>query len=161
MEQELEPVKIAKEIADQVDQSQLPEQYRVAAFRAILEHRLGITPAVAARMEAPGFPGAAEEMSFSEFLNQLGELRANPQRFAAVAFYYERHRGERSVTQENIINSMTDASLRSPANFTRDMRVAASARNALLMQAREQKDGAPAWQLTRTGRTFIEQRLSA
>lgn len=149
-----EPINVALEIAKQVEQ--LPERYRDDAFKLILEDWLRVR-----RGEAPKFAEVVEEISFSEFLNQLEELRTNPQRFAAVAFYYERHRGERSVTQENIINSMTDASLRSPANFTRDMRVAASARNALLMQAREQKDGAPAWQLTRTGRTFIEQRLSA
>lgn len=153
-----EPINVVLGIIKQVEQ--LPEQYRVEAFRVLLERRLGISLAAAAEKAAPEVPAAAEEMSFSEFLNQLGKLRTNPQRFAAVAFYYERHRGERSVTQEDIINSMTDAGLPAPANFARDMRVATSARNALLMLAREPKDGATAWQSTRTGRTFIEQRLS-
>ncbi len=154
-----EPINVALEIAKQVEQ--LPEQYRIGAFRALLEHQLAIKSTAVARMEAPKFAEGVEEMSFSEFLNQLGELRTNPQRFAAVASYYERHRRESSVTQEDIINSMTDAGLPAPANFARDMRVATSARNALLMRAREPKDGASAWQLTRTGRTFIEQRLKA
>lgn len=153
-----EPINIALEIVEQV--KQLPEQYRTDAFRVLLEHRLGISLAAAEEKAAPEVPPAAEEMSFSEFLNQLGEPKTNPQRFAAVAFYYERHRRESGVTQEDIINSMMDAGLRASANFPRDMRTATSAKNALLMSAREPKDGAPAWQLTRTGRTFIEQRLS-
>lgn len=156
-----EPIKIAEEIADEMEKSLVPEQYRGVAFRILLEYRLGTRPVAAASIETPKFPGVTEEMSFSELLNQIGELKTNPQKFAGVAFYYERFRQEGSVTQEDIINTMTDASLRAPANFPRDMRLATSTKNALLMPSREPKNGASAWQLTRTGRTFIEQRLSA
>jgi len=155
-----EPINIALEIVNQVEE-QLPQRYQVEAFRVLLEHRLGIKAVAIAGKVAREFPVAEEEMSFSEFLNQLGELQTNPQRFAAVASYYERYRRESSVNQDDIVNTMTDAGLRAPGNFSRDMRGATSARNALLMQARQRKDGSPAWQLTRTGRTFIEQRISA
>lgn len=154
-----EPLDIALEIANQVEQ--LPEQYRAIAFRAFLEYRLGTRTGAPVRVETSGLPVDIEEMSFSEFLNQLGELRKNPQRFAAAASYYERYRRESSVTQEEIIGTMTDAGLRPPANFPRDIRVATSTRSALLMPSREPKNGQTAWQLTRTGRQFIERRLSS
>jgi len=156
--QEQELVNVALEIAHLVDQ--LPEQYRVDAFRVLLEHRLGIR-AAEAQIEAPGARVITEEISFSEFLNQVGELKTNQQRFAAVAYYYNRYQKETSVTEDNIVDSMMSAGLRAPANFSRDMRVAISAKNALLMQARESKNGAPAWQLTITGRKFIEEKLKA
>lgn len=157
-----EPLKIAEEIADAIEESRLPEQYRLIVFRAILEHRLGIRTAIPAQAKTPEPSLTAEELSFSEFLNQFGEqLRTNPQRFAAVASYYERYRRESSVTQEEIIGTMTDAGLRPPANFSRDIRVATSTRSALLMPSREPKNGQTAWQLTRTGRQFIEKQLSS
>lgn len=154
--QEQEPINVALEIAKQVEQ--LPEQYRVDAFRVLLEYRLGTRP-VEMQIKTPGVHIIAEETPFSEFLNQIGELKTNQQRFAAVAYYYNRYRKESAVTEDNIVDSMMSAGLRPPANFSRDMRVATSAKNALLMQAREPKDGAQAWQLTITGRNFIEAKL--
>lgn len=156
--QEQEPINVALEMAKQVEQ--LPEQYRVDAFRILLEHRLGVRPP-GVEIGAPGARVIVEELSFSEFLNQVGELKTNPQRFTAIAYYYDRYRKEKSVTEDNIVNSMMDAGLRAPANFSRDMRVATSAKNALLMQAREPKDRVIAWQLTITGRQFIEEKLKA
>lgn len=156
--QEQEPINVTLEIAKQVEQ--LPEQYRVDAFRVLLEHRLRIRPAEV-QIETPGTHVIAGEISFSEFLNQVRELKTNQQRFAVVAYYYNRYRKESSVTKGNIVDSMMSAGLRAPANFNRDMRVATSAKNALLMQAREPKNGATAWQLTITGRKFIEEKLKA
>lgn len=150
-----EMVRLAVEIANQVDQEKdLPENYRADAFRLILEHRLR-----AGREEAPRRAVVSVETSFNEFLNQLGDLGTNPQRFAAVAYYFDRTRQETSVTQNDIVTAMRNAGLRRPGNFSRDIRVAISPRNALLMSA-ERKDGAPAWQLTRTGRLFLEGRLA-
>jgi len=156
--QEQEPINIALEIAKQVEQ--LPEQYRVDAFRVLLEHRLGIRPAEV-QIETPGTHVVAEEISFSEFLNQVGELKTNQQRFAVVAYYYNRYRKESSVTQDDIINTISDAGLPPPKNFSRDMKAAMRPRNPLLMETKQTKNGSHAWQLTRTGRMFIEQKLSA
>lgn len=151
-----EPIEVALEIVNQVEQ--LPEQYRVDAFRVLLEYKLGSKAVAVAQKAAPEFPAAAEQISFSEFLNQLEELKNNPQRFAAVAYYYEKYRKENSVTQEDIVSVMREAGLLSPANFIRDIAIATSTKKALLMQV-DPKDGTSAWQLTRTGRTFIEQRI--
>lgn len=156
--QEQELIKVALEIAKQVEQ--LPEQYRVDAFRVLLEHRLGIRP-TGVKTETPESRVIAEEISFSEFLNQVRELKNNVQRFAGVAYYYDRYQKESSVTKENIVDTMMGAGLPAPANFGRDMRAATSAKNALLMQAREPKNGVAAWQLTITGRKFIEEKLKA
>jgi len=153
---EQEQIKIAEELVDEIEKSRLPEQYREVAFRTLLEYRLGTRAITVEPTKIPKFPAVTEEMSFSEFLNQIGEPKTNPQKFAGVAFYYERFRQEGSVTQEDIVNTMTDAGLRAPANFPRDMRLATSTKNALMMPSREPKNGASAWQLTRTGRQFIE-----
>jgi len=153
---EKDPLEIILEIIEKV--KSLPEQYRVDAFRILLDHQLKFEAGVIEE-KSTGFTKFGEEISFSEFLIQLGALNTNMQRFAAVASYYERYRQQSSVTQEEIVNTMSDAGLRPPANFSRDMRLAASARSALLMSAREPKNGAPAWQLTITGRSFIEQRI--
>lgn len=150
-----EPIGVALEIVNQVEQ--LPEQYRVDAFRVLLEYKLGIKAVAVAQKVAPEFPAAAEQISFSEFLNQLEEPKTNPQRFAAVAYYYEKYRKENSVAQEDIVSAMREAGLRPPANLSRDIAIATSTKNALLMQA-DPKGGVSAWQLTRTGRKFIEQR---
>ena len=56
------------------------------------------------------------------------------------------------------MNTLAEAGLPPPKNFTRDMRIATSSRNALLMSA-DAKEGKTAWRLTRTGRSFIEGRL--
>lgn len=154
--QEQELIKVALEIAHLVDR--LPEQYRVDAFRVLLEHQLGIRP-TGVKTETPEFHVIAEEISFSEFLNKVGELKTNPQRFAGVAYYYDRYRKESSVTKDNIVDTMMGAGLHAPANFGRDMQTATSTKNALLMQAREPKNGATAWQLTITGRKFVEEKL--
>jgi len=148
-----ESIDIALEVANQVER--LPEQYRVVAFRVLLEHSLGIRPAA---LHGPSITkvSVSEEMSFSEFLNEFEELKINPQKFAAVAYYYELQRHENNVTQEEIIDSMIDAGIRPPANFPRDIRVATSTKSALLMPSKEPKNGQAAWQLTRTGRQFLD-----
>ena len=149
-----EPIIVAIEVANQV--KELPEQYRVSAFKVILGFKLSQVEGTT----ADNVPGIIQtDMSFSEFYNQLPELKTNPQRFAAVAFYCERSRQETTVTQEDIASLMREAGLRPPANFTRDMGLATSSKNALLMDAREPKNGKSAWQITRTGRQFIEQAL--
>jgi len=151
-----EPLDVALEITKQVEQ--LPEQYRIDAFKVLLEHRLRTGVAITAPVRGYTVP-VAGEISFGEFLNQLEELKTNPQRFTAVAYYYAHHRQEDTVTQDDIVNSMVGAGVQPPKNFSRDMQVATSAKNALLMRAREPKNGVPAWQLTRTGQKFIEQKL--
>jgi len=105
-----ESIDIALEVANQVER--LPEQYRVVAFRVLLEHSLGIRPAA---LHGPSITkvSVSEEMSFSEFLNEFEELKINPQKFAAVAYYYELQRHENNVTQEEIIDSMIDAGIHS------------------------------------------------
>lgn len=148
-----ESIDIALEVANQVER--LPEQYRVVAFRVLLEHSMGIRPAA---LRGPSITkiSVSEEISFSEFLNEFEELKINPQKFAAIAYYYELQRQESSVTQEEIINTMIDAGLRPPANFPRDIRASTSTKSALLMPSKEPKNGQSAWQLTRTGRQSLD-----
>lgn len=151
-------IKLAKEIAYQIEKEKdLPEKYKIETFKLLLQHGLGLGVGIAGKGVPSAIGVTGEEISFSEFLNQIEEPRTNPQRFAAVAYFYETTRDEISVTQENIITTLTEAGLPPPKNFSRDMRTANSTRNALLMSA-DPKDGNPSWRLTRTGRNFIEQR---
>jgi len=151
-----ETLKLAIEVANNVE-NQLPEKYKIEAFKLLLQHSLGLGVGTGKGVtSAIGLTGM--DTSFSEFFNQIEEPKTNPQKFAAIAYYYEASRGESSITQENIMATITEAGLLTPKNFSRDMRTATSSRNALLMSA-DPKEGSSAWRLTRTGRSFIEQRI--
>lgn len=156
---EIEIFKLATETANQVENDQqLPEKYRIEAFKLLLQYKLGLGAGPAVKMPPSSVTLIGEEITFSEFLNQIEEPNTNPQKFAAIAYYYESSRRESSITQDDIMATMTEAGLITPKNFGRDVRTATSSKNALLMVA-DPKDGKAAWRLTRTGRSFIEQRI--
>lgn len=155
----MDDVTVAKELAEIMDE--VPETFRKDAFRVLLKYRLGMTR----QRQKAGTSREAEltsgDATFSEFYRMLEpEPNANPQRFAAVAYYFRESLGELSVTREELNDTMREAGLRPAGNFPRDIKEATGRRNALLMPAREEKEGAPAWQLTRTGEEFIVERLN-
>lgn len=158
--EEQELIRAARETEGLVEKLQLSEQYKPEAFRILLERRLGMRPATTRAIETPEVPEAVEEKpTFGEYYGQLDpEPKNNPERFASVADYYERYMREKSVTQDEIVDTMADADLDPPQNLSRDMRKARSGRKPLLRKA-EVKNGLPAWQLTKTGRDFIKERL--
>ncbi|MBN1161281.1 MAG: hypothetical protein JXA17_04990 [Dehalococcoidales bacterium] len=154
-----EILKLAKEIANQIEKEKgLPEKYQIETFKLILQNSLGIGMGISGKKSTLPIGLIGDEKSFSEFLNQIEEPKTNPQKFTAIAYYYEIYLKEISVSQENIITTMKEAGLLPPKNFTRDMNVATSSKNALLMKA-DPKDGKTAWRLTRTGRSFIEGKI--
>ena len=73
---ETEEIELAKEIVKQVENDdQLPEKYRIEAFKLLLQYKLGLgVSTIQAGKRVPSVIGTiGEEMSFSEFLNQLEE----------------------------------------------------------------------------------------
>ena len=102
------------------------------------------------------------DLGFPEFYRNLApEPKTNPQRFAAVALYHRECLKEPSVNQSEINDAMREAGLPPPKNFHRDIRAASDKRNALLMPARDQKEGAAAWQLSKVGEDFLRSRLQS
>lgn len=156
----MEDVRIAKELASAV--AEVPEPFRTEAFKVLLHYRLGLVTQLASAQQAPTTAQRPAAMqNFAEFYRSLSpEPVSNPQRFAAVAYHYREHQSQPRVTRAEIINTMQEAGLPPPKNFSRDIKSATGTRNALLMPSREKKDGELAWQPTKTGEDFIRERLS-
>lgn len=155
MESYLDVAKKAAELADQ-----LPEQYREPAFRWFLDRGVVSASPMNATQAGNGVQSnGLVGISLGEFVNKLSqEPTSNPQKMCAVVYYHQTCVREESVTQAEITAYMRQAGWRPPGNFHRDMQVATGSRNALLMPAAQPKDESPAWQVTRTGRQFIESR---
>lgn len=152
-------LQLVTETANQLEnEQQLPEKYKVEAFKLLLQHKLGLKPVTNNQGIPVSSTSIDEEITFSEFLNQIEEPKTNPHRFAAIAYYFESSNKGVSITQDEIMATMAEAGLVTPKNFSRDIRSATTSRQPLLMTA-ENKDGKPAWRLTRTGRSFIEQKI--
>ena len=157
----MDDVQIAKELAEAL--SEISEPFKHDAFRILLKYRLGIQvlPSRAVPV-AVGHGPSVVGIVFPEFYRSLiPEPKTNPQRFAAVAFYYREYLNQMSVNQKDIVEAMQEAGLPPGKNFPRDLKSALATRNALLIRARDQKDGASAWQLSKTGEDFVRSRLQS
>lgn len=159
----MEDLKIAQELAEAL--SDIPEPFKHDAFRILLKYRLGIQalPQTTTHPTEAHAPAIATQ-GFPQFYRSLSpEPKMNPHRFAAVAFYYREYLKQMSVNQNDIVDTMQEAGLPPPKNFPRDIRLASDPRkrNSLLMSARDEKDGAPAWQLSKAGEDFLSAHLQS
>ena len=151
----MEDVDIAKELAEGL--TEVPEPFKHDAFRILLKYRLGMQslPTQVSHATEARAPSDVH-LGFPEFYRDLApEPKTNPQRFAAVAFFFREHLSQRSVSHTDITDAMRSAGLPPAKNFSRDIRAASDKRNALLIPAGDNKDGAAAWQLSKTGEDFL------
>jgi len=140
----------------------VPEKYRTAAFGHILNHVLGqlLPPVPSERTPRPPRQQRTDRRpSFAEYYAALEPSpRNNPARIAAAIAYAEDHLGERASTRADIELRLAEVRRR-PANLNRDFKDAARPPLRLIMSTSSSDHDAP-WELTQTGRGFINERLN-
>ena len=141
----------------------VPEKYRPAAFGHILSHVLAqLSPPSPPEPTPPpaGEQRTGRRLTFAEYYAGLEPSpRNNPERIATAIAYAEDHLGERASTTADIEQRLAEARRR-PANLNRDFRDAMGPPRRLIMSTSPSEHDAP-WELTQTGRSFIDARLPA
>ncbi|MBI4596411.1 MAG: hypothetical protein HY730_08560 [Candidatus Tectomicrobia bacterium] len=120
-------------------------------FRVLLQQS---SPSTVAERR-PGVAVSAQQMQISEFLARP-KVTSDTDRVTAI-LYHSLKNDQSSSTRAEILQAYSSARTRQPKNLS-DV-LARCIRKGHVIEAREQKDGQKAWQITLTGERYVEEKL--
>lgn len=138
----------------------VPDEYRQAAFHEAVRYFLLSTsegrPGATAANRTHGRP-----VPFAEYMARMEPgPRNNVERCAAAAAHAEDCGGREAVSTTELRQYLTAIRIQ-PRNFPRDLAKALAPPTVYLQKTPEPIDGEEGYQLTTTGREFIDARLNA
>lgn len=97
----------------------------------------------------------AQHMQLSEFLAQV-KIKSETDRLTSILYYYL-HDDQVSSTREKILEAYAATRIRRPKNLS-DV-IARCIRKGHIIESFQMKDGQKTWQITDTGKKYIEEQL--
>ncbi len=144
-----EKIKQAEDIAKSASD---PDLKKIAFKEVLREFLRGTSTRTIAEVvvEQPAMRQVPDH--FSEFSSHY-ELDSHMEKVVG-ALYFNFHKGNISLTLQELGDAYSNARTKSPANFS-DV-LGACIRKGYVIEARDKKDGKKAWQITSTGEKYLE-----
>lgn len=143
-------IQLAKELIGGTPEDPLTQIAFQEVFRMLLRESLGV-----AREVKPEAKHAALPMQVSEFLADKN-ITIHMDRIVAILYYNYGKSGELTTVAE-LEEAYSNARVKPPRNFS-DI-LATCIRKGYVVEAKDKKDGKKAWQITPTGKKFVEEEI--